>query len=141
MYVWSATTSWPLNNPLSNGLCNALTQLPNGQLAASSASNINIWSPLNNPPILVRTLAGHTGWVQSLALSPDCSTLASGSADNKIKLWRYATQTTVLKTLTGHTDQVRAVCFVSDQILASGSVDLTIKIWNTQTGKSKILFF
>jgi WD40 repeat protein len=38
----------------------------------------------------LRTLTGHTGWVTSVAFSPDGSLLASGSWDRTIKLWRVS---------------------------------------------------
>ncbi len=131
--IWSAT-SWSLKSHLSNGgVCNALAQLPNGQLAASYLNDIKIWSPLTNSHL--RTLSGHTSWVWSLSVSPNGSFLASGSDDNTVRLWNYTTQSAALKTLTGHTNWARAVCFVSNQILASGSYDFTIKIWDINSGK------
>ena len=135
--IWSASNSWSLMNHLSNGPCNAMIQLPNGQLAATSGSNIKIWSPLTNVNAPLRTLTGHTSWVSCISLSPDDSLLASGSNDNTIKLWNYKSQTTAFKTFSGHTQLVRAVCFVSNQLVASGSFDFTIKIWDIQTGKTK----
>jgi WD40 repeat protein len=138
--IWSATTSWSLIKHLNNGQCHALVQLPNGQLATSLGSYINIWSPLNNSPSPVRTLTGHSSTVWSLALSPDGSLLASGSFDYTTKLWNYTSQSTALKTLTGHTNYVRAVCFVSNQLVASGSYDFTIKIWDISSGKLEYIF-
>jgi WD40 repeat protein len=131
---WNATTSWSLTKHLfNNGPCNALIQLPNRKLAASSGTNINIWSPTAQ----MKTLTGHTSWVYGLSLSPDGYLLASGSQDNTIKLWNYTNQTTALQTLTGHSNQVRGLCFVSNWILATGSWDNTIKIWTIQTGNLK----
>jgi WD40 repeat protein len=51
---------------------------------------------------LVRTLTGHTGWVNSVSFSPDGRLLASGSEDKTIKLWRVA-DGSLVRTLTGHT--------------------------------------
>jgi hypothetical protein len=42
----------------------------------------------DNPPFqAAQTLTGHDHWVSSLSISPDGSTLVSGSADNTIKIW------------------------------------------------------
>ena len=132
---WSASSNWTFTFQLSNGaLCYTMTQLPNGQLASGSNNKINIWDPLNNVAAPLRTLTGHSYTVYALALSPDGIYLASGSSDNSVKLWFYASQTTAFKTLTGHTNRVTALCFVSNQILASGSFDLSIKIWNITSG-------
>ncbi len=138
--IWNASTNWSLTRHLNNGACNALIQLPNGQLAAGSSSNIKIWDPLKQVNGLLATLTGHSGEIFGLALSPDGSLLASGSNDFTAKIWNYTNQTTPLKTLIGHTNRVNAVCFVSDQVLASGSIDNLIKIWNLVSGKRKIYF-
>ena len=37
--------------------------------------------------LLVRTMEGHSGYVFSVAFSPDGQYLASGSGDNTVKLW------------------------------------------------------
>ncbi len=126
---------------LTGQTCLALIQLPNGQLAATSGYNINIWSPLTNIIAPLATLSGHSNMVLALALSPNRSLLASGSQDNTIKLWSYLTQSTASNTFMGHTSYVRAVCFLSNQILASGSIDMSIKIWNVDSGIKIIIYF
>jgi WD40 repeat protein len=71
----------------------------------------------------LRTLAGHTGYVYSVAFSPDGGLLASGSYDGTVILWRVA-DGSQLHTLAGHTGWVSSVAFSPDGgLLASGSND------------------
>jgi WD40 repeat protein len=80
-------------------------------------------------------VTGHSGSVQSIAFSPDIQTVASGSADNTIKLWDVKTGKE-LQTLEGHSDSVWSVAFSPDsQTVASGSDAKTIKLWDAKTGK------
>ncbi|MDH6104620.1 trypsin-like peptidase domain-containing protein, partial [Anabaenopsis tanganyikae CS-531] len=86
---------------------------------------------------LVKTLTGHSSFVDSVAFSPDGKTLASGSWDDTIKLWDVATGRSIA-TLTGHSGSVNSVAFSPDSLrgaaigktLASGSRDNTIKLWD-----------
>jgi WD40 repeat protein len=73
-------------------------------------------------------------YVQSVAFSPDGSTLVSGCSDDKIRVWDVATG--VLRaTLEGHKDRVNSVAFSPDGLtLASGSCDHTIRLWDVATG-------
>jgi WD40 repeat protein len=85
-------------------------------------------------PECLFTLSGHTGEVLSVAFAPDGKTLASGSADNTVKVWDAATGT-LLRTLSGHTDAVNSVAFSPDgSAIASGSADSTIKLWDAASG-------
>ncbi len=79
---------------------------------------------------LVATLTGHLDKVNSVAFSPDGRTFASGSWDNRIKLWDVQSQRQIT-TLTGHSDIVLSVAFSPDgRTLATGSGDKTIKLWD-----------
>ena len=55
--------------------------------------------------------------------------LASGSADNTIKIWDIVTGKCE-QTLEGHQDFVRSICILPKNKLASCSIDKTIKIWD-----------
>lgn len=79
--------------------------------------------------LLQATLKGHSNAVLCAAFSPDGKTLASGGADNLIKIWDIVTGEERL-TLRGHTDQVSLIAFSPDgRTLASASKDRQIRIW------------
>eukprot|EP00897_Mesotaenium_endlicherianum_P005574 jgi/Mesen1/5044/ME000025S04446 len=59
---------------------------------------------------LIAALAGHGGWVVSLAVSPDGAALATGSSDRSVRLWDLATRA-VAQTVKDHSDQVWSVAF------------------------------
>ena len=148
VYFWNATENFFLMNKVyspSGIYCYALASLPNAQLASSCSSypfesivEITIWSSSGT---VIGSLRGHSDSVRCMSVSPDGTLLASGSNDQTVKLWKYASQTTALMTLDGHSGQVTSVVFVSDKVLASISVDLSLKVWNVDTGKLCVLQF
>ena len=80
-------------------------------------------------PEIIKTLTGHTGTVTSVAISPDGTLLASGSADDTIKLWSLP-DGELLNTLEGHTRSIYSIAISPDgTLLASGSSDDSIRLW------------
>lgn len=89
------------------------------------------WQSLESFP----TLTGHTGAVNTVAISHDGQTLVSGSDDQTIKIWNLF-QLQELRTLRGHKNWVYSVAISPDgKTLVSGSKDNTIKVWNANTGQ------
>ena len=88
---------------------------------------------LNTFPHLANhaVLNGHTGFVNTVAFSPNGRLLASaGRKDSGIILWD-TTRHRRLATLVGHTQAIRDVAFSPDgRLLASASRDTTIMLWD-----------
>lgn len=77
--------------------------------------------------VLINSLKGHTGYIDSLVFSPDSKTFASGSKDKTIKLWDIASYN-LIETLEKHENNVHSIIFSNDgKLLYSSSTDKTIK--------------
>jgi WD40 repeat protein len=84
---------------------------------------------------LPKPFKGHSSDVNSVAFSPDGTTLGSASDDKTIKLWNLVSGEEI-RTIEGHSNWIWTVAFSPDsKTLASGSADKTIKLWNLETGK------
>ncbi len=78
---------------------------------------------------LIDTFKGHLGAVESIAISPDGTMIASGSRDRTIRLWHLSNRLEAC-TLKGHRDRVAAVVFGGDgKVIVSGSYDGSVKLW------------
>jgi len=81
----------------------------------------------------VRTLDGHTGYIEAIKVMND--QLFSCSNDCHIKIWDLTTYR-LIKTISAHHHSVDSIEIISLDRVISGSYDETIKIWDTKTGKA-----
>ncbi|MCG9126215.1 WD40 repeat domain-containing protein [Candidatus Poribacteria bacterium] len=74
--------------------------------------------------------------VRSLAISPDGTTIATGSNNGSVDLWNVTTRQLIGQYI-GHTSIVSSIAFSPDNtIIATASEDKTIRIWDIHTGQS-----
>lgn len=77
--------------------------------------------------------------INSIAISPDGTTIASGSKDKTIRV--LSLEGELLRTLDGHKDHVNSVVFSSDgTLIISGSEDEDVRVWSVTTGKCMRIF-
>jgi WD40 repeat protein len=90
--------------------------------------------PATSPPELV-VQTGHSSRVNCAVFAPDNRWLATGSADNTIRLWDRASGRE-LRALLGHKNWIKSLAVNHrGQTLASGSNDQTVKLWDVSSGR------
>ncbi|KZV62972.1 WD40 repeat-like protein [Peniophora sp. CONT] len=86
-------------------------------------------------PLEHGVFSGHTEEVWSVAVSPNCARLASGSEDGTIRYWDVATGTLVVEPIIAHGGEpVNQVLFSPNgHLIASAGNDGTIRLFDTTT--------
>lgn len=110
---------------------------PNGRrlVTCSHQGNIVVWDLESGH---ARTLVGHEGTVESIALSPDGTQLASAGSDGTVRLWFLASGDSDV--VSRHQAMVRSVRFSPDgRYLASAGLDQVVKLLDLSSFKSRDL--
>lgn len=110
--------------------------LPNGYNRASPSRGERtalVWDVEQSR--VVKTLTGHTGWLNDAAVSSDGSRWATASDDKTVRIWDPETGETV-RMLVGHTGPVHGVAFrPNSEQVATASADGSVRLWNSDTGE------
>jgi WD40 repeat protein len=97
-----------------------------------------LWPALEEAGGALRLELPHDAFVHAVALSPDGSTLVSGSEDNTVKVWNIESGT-LLRSLEGHDSSVLTVAVSEDgRTVVSGSEDKTLRVWDLETGAPRM---
>ncbi|HEY0753028.1 MAG TPA: NB-ARC domain-containing protein [Ktedonobacteraceae bacterium] len=89
---------------------------------------------------LIRTLRGHSDWVNGCGYSPDGSRIVSASNDGTLKVWDAASGEERL-TLRGHSSVVIGCGYSADgSRIVSASEDNTLKVWDAASGRCLLTF-
>lgn len=117
---------------MANGTSRAITVSPNGQLLAIGAKagdiilyDMNTAKELFRLPVKAPSV---------LVFSPDSKTLATGSRDEKVRIWNVESHE-LIHELSGHHSWVETLAFSPDgKMLASGGQDNMVHLWSPETG-------
>lgn len=113
--------------------CAALSSDGKKLATAGRDATITLWDITTRKKL--RTIAGHTGAVLSVAFSPDGKTLVSGGMDRVLRVWDAVTGKAV-HDFQGHSFRIQSVAFSPDgETILSGDQGNTVKFWQAHAKK------
>jgi WD40 repeat protein len=123
----------PDGTTLATGSADGTVRLWDWDIASGQQTGKTITVPDSSPVDPVHPV--HP--VESMAFTPDGTTLATGSVDGTVRLWDTASGKQTGKTITvPGGSPVDSVAFTPDgTTLATGSGDGTVRLWDTASGK------
>ena len=101
---------------------------------ASDDGTAKVWDVKSGKKLL--SLSGQSGWMNSVAFSPDGARIATAQGGGIVKVWDATNGDELLK-LSGHMGNVNMVVFSPDgKRLASAGFDGMAKVWDAETGET-----
>lgn len=112
----------------------ALTVSPDGGTIASggTGAGLNLWNGFNRE--YLSTFLMHENNILSLAITPDSSTLISGSLDG-IRIWNLKYRRPAYRLAAVGNPSYALAIHPNGHIIASGDNEGTVQLWNIKTGK------
>jgi|GEM_PF-1021532 len=99
------------------------------------AQNVAVQIKRFKPELVVQT--GHSGEIASMAISPNGKMIASGGADQTLRLWDIETGKE-LHVFSGHKTRIGSLAFSPDGKILAAEAYFSIKLWDVTSGRELI---
>ena len=132
---WDEKTGEPQRRAkLEAGTVSTLLPFANDRLFAAGSAESQISLYRLTGPKVDSWKTSQEEWVSSVAISPDGTTVASGSLLHAVTVHRTEDGSGVFRK-SDHTEAVTAVAWSHDgKLIATGSADATVKLWHAANG-------